>query len=222
MDLFLSFHFEILFRSCRREWSVTDAYFAGRVWVRSRSHWFFNSCFSEARTLKSSGEKGRSVLFPFASYNPNWNTHPNRSFCGTCVLDRMHRVGQLFFARCVLGFVRVGWYHFTISLLSMIPSRSHIGVGATFCYIKWVLVGRVDISWVSARFMWVGFNLDYKLCCQIGSSNDIVLCSLFHHVDVFSSKDWKNTVVGSSPICKHKDPMRFFHNLTLLKHMAKS
>ena len=68
-------------------------------------------------------------------------------------------------------------------------------------------------------FLRIVFNFENEFSCWVGSTDDIVFCSLFHHVLQFGGLT-RHSYQGS-PNCRHRDPMKSSHSLVLPVHMAK-
>ena len=61
--------------------------------------------------IVSSGKRRSAFLFPCAFLSLYSDTCPHHLFCGKCLSDHTHRVGQNRCSQWVLFPVRVGWHH---------------------------------------------------------------------------------------------------------------
>ena len=145
--------------------------------------------------IVSSGRRGSSILFACASHNPHSKTFLHRLFCWMCVLDHMHRVGQIRYTQLVVYTVRVGWHR---SVLYQDFFRVSGRSLHWWCYIEWIVISRINICRFSAMFLRIVFNFEYEFICWVGST-DVVFCPLFHHVNLFNSEDWQDTVIRVVP-----------------------
>ena len=135
-------------------------------------------------------------MFPCASRSPYSDECLHHSLFGTCVSDRINRFGQSHCSQRVLCTLKVEWHHF---FPAKFPSRSRVENFANYCFTKGFLIVRINLCWLSAKFLWVLSIFEYKLSCWIGSTSDIIVRSLLYHDKVFGSKDRRNTVIRIIP-----------------------